>query len=318
MLFKNVQLFRLCEDFPLNAEELDQRLQEKQAKPCHKMALFSYGWVSPFGDESEVLVHSCNGYMLVKARKEEKILPASVINENWLDKINQVETAQDRRLSTKEKKSMKEDVIFELLPQAFTRKVYTHAYIDTKSNCLVVDTSSHSNAEDLITLMRDSIMRFDLRPPETKNNPASAMTDWLLNDSITSPFELADNCEMIDPKSAAVIKCQRHELQAKTIRSHLREGKQVTKLGICWDEKIKFTLHEDMSLKGIKYLDLYKEQLEEVTIETKAQQIDADFALMSGELSHVIKSLIKECGGWQRMSKLKTEEVDEVEEVNEE
>ena len=63
-----------------------------------------------------------------------------------------------RTPSKKEREQIKEDVIFELLPRAFSRTTVTlHAYINTKENIIVVNTSSRGKAEDVLSLLRKTL-----------------------------------------------------------------------------------------------------------------------------------------------------------------
>ncbi|MCW5588506.1 MAG: recombination-associated protein RdgC [Legionellales bacterium] len=297
MWFKNLQIYRLVEPFPYNAEQLQQRLEERKAKPCHKMSLFSYGWVSPFGDDSDILVHGCAGYLLLAAQREERILPPSVIRDALIEKIKKIETEEDRSVFAKEKKSLRDEVIFDLMPKAFTQKKITYAYIDPKLNCIIIDASSHQQAEAITKLLRDSIFKFDIRPLETKTPANEIMTEWLLNDKLAQDFQLDDSCELVDPKSSGIVRCHRHDLNSRDILQHVQHGKMVSKLGLAWDEKISCVLCEDFSIKRVRYLDLLKNQSLEIGAETKYQQLDADFSLMAGEITHLLTALFAACGG---------------------
>jgi len=46
-----------------------------------------------------------------------------------------------------------------------------------------------------------------------------------------------------------------------------------------------------MSVKGIKFTDVFKEQMEEVDAETKEAQMDADFSIMTAEFTTLLKEL---------------------------
>ncbi len=301
-MIKNLQIFRLCQPMNLSTNDLAEELAIKTFKPCHKVAHFSFGWVSPLGENSDQLVHECNGYRLMHACREDKILPPQVIREAHHEKIKKFAAAENRILSAKEKKSLRDEVIFDLLPQAFTKKNITPFYFDHHLNCLLVDSSSHSVAEEITVLIRDCVGRFDLRPPETKHNPSSKMTEWVLEQSVPKAFELAENCTMIDPKGLGSIRCSKQDLYHQDIRNHLRSGKKITSLGLTWDEKIAFTLNEDMSLRNIRFLDIIKDQINDIHVESQVEQIDRDFAIMSAELTQLIELLQRELGGWQEMS----------------
>ena len=120
MWFKNLALYRFTEPFTLATEELEQKLSEKPFLSCGGHDEFSLGWTSPVGNGVEQLVHPSNGFIMLCLKKEEKVIPASVINEMLLEKISEIEEQEARKLAKKERTALKEDLIFELLPRAFS------------------------------------------------------------------------------------------------------------------------------------------------------------------------------------------------------
>ncbi|MCK9345417.1 MAG: recombination-associated protein RdgC, partial [Candidatus Pacebacteria bacterium] len=120
MWFKNLSIFRLTEDFTLAPADLELKLEQMAFRPCGSHEEFTFGWTSPLGKSSEQLVHSANGFLMLCGKKEERVLPASVVNEMMQDKILETEEQQGRKLSKKERTAIKDELIFELLPRAFT------------------------------------------------------------------------------------------------------------------------------------------------------------------------------------------------------
>lgn len=81
MWFKNLIFYRLQKPFAFTAETLEEALQSKLFTPCAKHELSSSGWASPMGRLSELLVHAGAGALMICQKKEERILPASVIRD---------------------------------------------------------------------------------------------------------------------------------------------------------------------------------------------------------------------------------------------
>jgi recombination associated protein RdgC len=63
------------------------------------------------------------------------------------------------------------------------------------------------------------------------------------------------------------------------------------KLALEWDEAISFILCDDMAIKRIKFFDVLQEQNDDIDKADVAAKIDADFALMAGELNRLINDL---------------------------
>ncbi|SMG65726.1 Putative exonuclease, RdgC [methanotrophic bacterial endosymbiont of Bathymodiolus sp.] len=298
MWFKNLAIYRLTETFTLTPTELEEKLQSLRFKPCSSTEIFSYGWTSPLGRSSEQLIHQANGVMMLCATKEEKVLPTSVINEMTADKINEKEDQEARKLSKKERSELKEQIIFELLPRAFSFSKRTFAYIDPKGGWLIVDAASAKKAEELISFLRKNLGSLPLVPVSTKEKPVSTMTQWLVQNSAPADVLIEDECELRAPEEAGgIIRCKRQDLAAPEIKNHLDTGKQVIKLAISWSDRLAFIVDENLSIKRLKFLDLIQDQVADTETCSAEEQFDVDFTIMSQELSSFLPHLLELFGG---------------------
>lgn len=302
MWFKNLQLFRLTEPFTLDASALAEALTPFTFKPCGRLEPASFGWVPPLGrhDPSErPLAHGgAAGYILLCARKEEKVLPAAVINEIVAERIQALEDEQMRPVRRKERVQIKEEVMQDLLPKAFTKSGLTYAYIAPRDGWLVVDASSAKRAEELIALLRRSLERFPVQPPMVKMNPATVMTAWLTGDMSPAPFMPQDQCELRDPgEEGSVVRCRRQDLGAEEILKHIEVGKQVVRLAVGWNDRLSCVIGEDLAVKRLRFEDVVAEELDHLDAEDEAAAVDAQFALMTLELAKFYPSLLEAFGG---------------------
>ncbi len=298
MWFKNIQLFQMLDPFDYSAEELQHKLEEDAARPCGKIERATYGWTAPMGAMHESLVHAANGCMLIAVRKEEKLLPATVVREHVAERIQNIQQEQDRKVGTREKRALFDEVSIQLLPRAFAKSSMLYAYIDTKNNWLIVDTSSRSKAEELTVLLRKSLGSLKLAPVALKHAPRHLLSDWLLNDDCPSDFTLDDSCDMQDPSAAStVIKCVNQNLYTDEVLAHLKNGKEVIKIAMTWQDRMSFILDEDMAVKRIKFLDLIQEQVKDVHAETVEEQFDADFTIFTAEFAQFLPQLFEIFGG---------------------
>lgn len=297
MWFKNLSIFRLTEAFTLSAEELEEKLEVVAFRPCGSHEDFSLGWVSPVG-KTAPLVHSANGFMMICTKKEERVLPASVLNEMMQEKIAETEEAEERKLSKKERTAIKDELIFELLPRAFTFSRKLYAYIDVQGGFLVVDSASANKAEDLLSLLRKCLGSLPAVPLNTVEKPIATMTEWLLTQETPKDVTIEDECELRSPEEAGgVIRCKRHDLSLPEIKNHLDIGKQVIKLAINWDDRLSFILDENLSVKRLKFLDLVQDQVTDTNADDEAARFDVDFSIMSLELANFIPRLLEIFGG---------------------
>lgn len=299
MKFKNLILYRFTQAFDLKPEELEEKLKQKRFKSCGSQDMSTYGWVPPLGKHGDMLVHSTSGFTMITARKQEKILPASVIRDELEERVELIEQEQDRQVFTKEKKALKDDIMMELLPKAFTRSQNIYAYIDPKEGWMVVDSSSFKKAEELTSCLRECLGSLPIINPPLKNMPSHFMTQWLSNQQpLPSSFELGEECELREPgDEGGQVKVSRQELISEETDVHLSAGKLVSKLALVWDEALAFVLGDDMVIRKLKFTDVILDQLDDIEAETAAEQFDADFALLAQTQQKMIKSLVSALGG---------------------
>jgi recombination associated protein RdgC len=296
--FKNLQLFRLTKPFGCSAQELDERLAQAPFHRCGSLEMASFGWVSPLGHQGRVLVHAANGYLMIAARREEKLLPASVVREVVREKVAEIEEEEMRAVRRKEKDAIRDEVLQDLLPRAFTRSRDILAYIAPQDGWLVVDSASRAKAEDVTALLRKSLGSLPLVAPRVKQAPAEAMTRWLTQDDAPAGFQVEDECELRDRRDGGgLVRCKRQDLSADEIRAHLDAGKQVVKLALSWSDRLAFVLDEQLALRRLRFLDLVREEAAEAGGASEAEHRDADFSLMTLEIARLLPPLLEAFGG---------------------
>jgi recombination associated protein RdgC len=294
MWFKNLAVYRFTEPFTLAADGLEQKLQQQPFRSCGAHDEFSFGWTAPLGKASEALVHASNGFLMLCAKKEEKVIPASVINEMLQERISETEEREARKLPQKERSRVKDDLIFELLPRAFSFSRKTYAYIDSQGGWLVVDAASPKKAEDLLSQLRKCLGSLPVVPIGAGVKPATVMTQWLLENTSPNDIVIEDECELRSlEEEGSIVRCKRHDLALPEIKNHLDSGKQVIKLAMSWADRLSFVLDESLSVKRLKFLDLIQEQVADIETFDEVEQFDADFSIMSAELAQFFPRLLE-------------------------
>ena len=298
MWFSNLQLYRLTKPFTLSVEELSQQLEQHTFKPCGTLDLSSYGWVAPLGRDGAELVHAAGGYIMICARKEQKMVPATVVRERVQEKAEAIEAAQGRPVRRKERDTIKEEVIHTLLPQAFPRSTLTFAYISPKENLIVVNAASAKRAEELLSYLRGSIGSLPAVAPSLTVTPAAVMTRWLNGDDVPHDFTLGDECELRDTvEDGGIIRCKRQDLTTEEIQVHLDAGKRAVKLAIDWQEQLSCVIQDDLTIKRLRFGEEILEQSKEADSDDAAAAFDNDFSIMTLELSRFIPRLLEVFGG---------------------
>jgi recombination associated protein RdgC len=306
MWFKNLHLFRLAAPFEHSAEELEEQLARARFRPCGSLELATLGWVPPLGRRGSQLVHATAGHLMICACREEKVLPASVVREVVEEKVAEIEDQQMRAVRRKEREGIRDEVLQDLLPRAFTRSSLTCAWIAPQQGWLVVDAANRKRAEDLASLLRKSLGSLEAVAPKVARDPIATMTAWLVQGRCAPGFELEDECELRDPAGeGGIVRCRRQDLAADEIRGHLAAGKQAVKLALAWNERLSFVLGEDLGVRRLRFEDLVREQADSGA-EDEAARFDADFAVMALELAAFLPALMEAFGGLATVSSEKS------------
>lgn len=297
MIFKNLIIYRITREDAINVDEMEQRLSEMPFTPCGSQELSRFGWVSPLGKNGLTLVHAAGNHLLIQAKKEEKIIPPSVIQDELAEKVEAIEQQEGRAVKRKEKDALRDEVINDLLPRAFSRYQSTYAWINLDDGYIAIDASSYKRAEDVLALLRKCLGSLPVVPLCMATPPELTMTDWFKLNTPPAGFALEDEAEL---KSAlehgGIIKAKHQDLNSDEMMAHIDADKLVTSLALNWADTVSFVMKDDMSIKRLRFSDELKEQNDDVN-EDAAARFDADFALTTGELSRFIKELIEVVGG---------------------
>ncbi|WP_147696205.1 recombination-associated protein RdgC [Vogesella mureinivorans] len=296
MWFKQLSFFRLDEHFLIDSDKLADQLARRPFQRCSGLDWFSEGWVAPASHLDSPL-HQARGYQMLTLRREDKVLPAGVIRDHLDSKLAEIEAAELRKVGRKEKLALKEQITDDLLPRAFTRSGRTTAYIDSQRGWLMVDSGTASKAENLVSTLREALPPFPAALPRTALSPHAVMTDWLAAGEAGFGFELDAECELKDSsENGAVVRCTRIDLTADEIRQHIATGKQVTRLGLIWRERIRFVLTDQLQLKRLQFLDVLQEEASQAG-DDLASLFEATFLLMAEELGDLVNDLVAALGG---------------------
>ncbi len=293
MFFRNLTLFRFSTSVAPSLDDPESALAAHRLRPCGAMEMATHGFVPPLGPDAEALTHAVGASLLLTVGSEDKLLPASVVNEELSRKVRKLAEAEGRRVGGRERKRLKQETLDELLPRAFSRPSRLQVWLQRKQGWAVFDTSSRKAAEQALGSVREALGSFPAVPLTPERSPRQIMTDWLTGGELPAGLALADECELRDPVNAggAVVRCRHQDLDSDEIREHLRGGKQVFQLGLSFEERIGFVLGEDLVVRKLKFFDVVTDDLEHTQADSVAAEMDARFALMTLELERLLDKL---------------------------
>lgn len=302
MWFKNLRVYRFTEAFPYQPEVLNEALAKNVFKPCGSLDLTKYGWSKPLGHSGTEYVHAANGYIMLCAKRQEKVIPSAVIKEALEEKILEINSSEDRHVGRKEKQDLKDEILFTLLPKALTKSSLDYAYIDTHEQMLVVNSSSAKRAEEFISALRESWGSLKLIPLTSVTPVPEVLTRWIMDEKAGPDLLIGEECELRTSKENRVIRCKNQDLGVAEIKQHIRSGLYAAKLAITWKGAIDCIIDEQFSFKRLKYSDDIMEKADNYQADSMAQQFDIDFSIMTLELSTFLKAVIAAFGGLETTS----------------
>jgi recombination associated protein RdgC len=291
-LFKNVRLYKLDDPSAIDPQALEGQLATRRFRPCGPLESTTLGWAPPLGEQAEALVHAANGCLLVCARRQERLLPSSVVAETLDERVAEIEDREARSVGRKERRQLRDQVLTEMLPQAFKRSRRVQAYLDMEVGWALVDAASDKAAEELLELLRETIGSLPVHPARPGQAPEALMTAWVTQGSAPDGLTLADECELRDARDErSVVRCRGQDLTGEEISTHLRAGKQVVKLALDWQERLAFVLQDDLSLKRLRFADALIEDAVEPDVEDETVRRDAELVIMTHELRGLLQRL---------------------------
>lgn len=297
MWFKNLRIYRLHKSYTHTPEELNEALTKFEFQPCGNLDPLRYGWVSPLGREGSEYVHVANGYVMICAKRQEKVMPPSIVKEQLDEKVAEISEREARFVGRSEKNDLKEEIIFSLMPKAFVKSSYDFAYIDTRNQLIVVNATSANRAEELISALREALGSLKVIPLIPLNAPRKVMTEWLTEEKLPDGIEVGEECELSSLDEARSVKFKHQDLWVDEVGRHIKSGLQVSKLLVSWNDSIECLIDDQFSFKRIKFSSDIKEKVDDHSSDSVVDQFDIEFSVMTLELSEFISVMTTAFGG---------------------
>ena len=290
-MIKNIIAHTFNKPFSTSQADLELALSDLEFSPCGSQDISKFGFTSALGNKGGWLAHEYNGRFMVCATKESKILPSQVIKSELDKMVSNIELAEGRKITKKEKNSIKDEIITTLLPRAFTKQSQTRALILPELNMVLVDSSSASKAEELLALLRKALGSLPVVCLEFNNPVSEVLTKWVSASEVGNYFEMLNEAELVgDDKDIAKFKNQ--DLTEQEVIDHVLHGKSVNKLALKFTDSIEFIMQSDSSIKRIKFSEDFMSANDDIENDDELAKLDADFILITNEVIELIKALV--------------------------
>lgn len=296
-MFKNIVIFKIGSDWQLPAvERFEEELQRQRFAPCEPTQEESSGWVSPRPQDHSPLLEVVGGQWILKLQTERKSVPGGAVKAELEARCKALEATEGRKPSRKAKKELKEDIILEFLPRAFSKRQSVLVWVDAVNRFLVVSSASHRVGDLVVDQLVEAFARagaiLPLQNLATAVLPAHAMAQWLTEREAPVGFTGDRELELREPDNEqALVRYARHSLDIDEVVQHVANGKMPVQLALTWEGRVSFMLGADLALRKIELLD-------DVFVDTdEGSDFDGDVALTTGELSRLLPALVEVLGG---------------------
>lgn len=266
----------------LDADKVSDAVKEFPFIPCGATDFSKMGFISP--DNTEHLIYSDNNQSVITIQIEKKLLPNAVVKKAVADKVEAQEKLFNRKLGKSEKLSLKDEVLIDLLPQAFSQFARVNIWFNWNEGFLAVDTSSVKKAEECLAVLRKSIGSLGLTLLLNSDKvPQQVMTGWL-NGCEHNGFDIGDKASLSDPLvTLSKVKVTEFDLESDQIKQHINAGLMVDSIELKNNE-VSFTLNKSLTLSKIKIADIIYDEMGH-------DDIYGNFNIVTGLLTITIGSL---------------------------
>lgn len=278
MIYKNAMIYQLSSTAAAEQATPTQEMLEAGAfTPCAPMQPESRGW-SPIYEDSDTFIRELSGGSQFCLTIEERIIPAASINKALADKVKQIEADQGRKVFRKERLTLKDDIIAEMMPRAFTKQRQVHAHIDRLAGIIVVDAPSHKLAEELLNRLREAVGSVPVTPLGADSDiPAGQILARLTREPV-GPFMAAEEARLEYPGEPGSIAIKYEPLDSDEVQAHLQGGMVPTQVRAAIEGFGAATITDDLAIRRIKLDDKLISEAQESS-DGKEARSDADFIL---------------------------------------
>lgn len=213
-------------------------------------------------------VASFSGLHAIRLKTLERKLPGAAIKREAEKEIKKQEQMQGGPLAAKEKREIKENVRWRMLPGAPIVESATMAYYDEKAQVLVVVASSDKKATTLLDGLRqlgDAVDEHHSFKRWMHDGAAeSVMTTGIMNpEKLPTDWMIGDNCKL-EGRDGIKATFTKSEPLLDHVKDHLSDGMLANELGLEVPEQAAFKVDADLKVKGIKFGDMVDQQLDEL------------------------------------------------------
>jgi recombination associated protein RdgC len=292
-MFTIITHFRITADLPPTATALDEALARGTFAPCAPSQFISFGWAPPRGPEHGRLLEPTAGQWIACLQIEERILPGAYVKRVVAEQAAKLEQEIGRKPRGKALKAIKEEVIEQLLPRAFTRLSRVLVWIDPSTRLVCIGAAG-KKADTAAAALAEAWPDMNLARLMTTADPEGTMTAWVKEGDAYGQITIGKGAKLQGHgEQAPCVTIQDDDLTSEQVAEYLQQGMRVQQLDLAHGSACTFTLAAgSLKLSRIEMVgDVHREPQE------GEDSFDADVAISTGTLAPLLAELVEAFGG---------------------
>lgn len=233
--------------------------------------------------------------------REEKVVISSFVKRRVQERVDEIESNEARKVYTKERHQIRDDIVSKLLPAAQTRM--WQAPVIFFSSGFVAIGAVGRNADIVAAEIRDILGTFPIQRLRTKHSSASVLTaiakaqaeDDFDRFQITSDFQFQATTER-----PSVARCKNTDITDDNVQGLLTD-KVVSHAAMRWADKVSFKIDPKMDIRSLRVDDAVFEGRED-----EEEELDYDHARIASMIieytlvNQMLHELVELHGGPER------------------
>jgi len=310
VMFKNAVVFRFTKPLGFGLADVERRLGDMVYKAPDKYQSSAAGFESPLqvaGKSDAPLVVAVDGRWLISLRSAVRRPKAAEIRARVEEKVADIVESESRQVFRRERETIKDEVIRDLLPNTFPEISVQRAYITPRTGLLIVEASGLNSAERFCSLLREAFEGLPLQVVSVLQDVSRHMALWLTNsDSLPKELEIGDSADLTHKAGSGAVTFRNEDPTGQEAVSLLQSRYKAKSLSLCTNDDLpgfSFVLTDELVFKSIKPDSAFNEQShyegeEDDFAAFKAAELDAQLVLFAGVFDRVFNVLIDALGGY--------------------
>jgi recombination associated protein RdgC len=293
-MFRNVAFIHIASAWPQSEEDIDAALIESRFEPCGALNERSFGWESPAGEYYPRLCRSVAGADLLQLRTQSRLLPAAAVNEALEVRLAEYRERMGEPPGRRERRRLKADTRDKLLPKALLRSERTKGLYLGSEKILAIDAATPAKVERFVEMLRTAFGRLEASELTFKTPVGGLLRRMFLGD-VPGGISIGRECRMQDPVDVrASVRFADMDLADANIRRHVRDGMELTHLGLEFDSVMSCVLDDKGRLSKLRLAGV---EAEDTGVdEDPLARLDADIVLLAEILRRFLSVLTQALG----------------------